>query len=340
MECYTKKTIQSYIEATLLLEAVGTRNFQEKSIAIYGRPGNLIPGTQTTNIAAAQKLLEIAEGFDHPFIKEPEVCYTAEAIAEEIAKGATNLKKDMPQIRFVDNFAAKAAASLSTIKLRKGTCYTKYDGLQLLVHEVLTHSLTAINGSKQSCLLVMSRGAPRTTATQEGLATFSEVVTGAIDLKRLIRLALRIIAIENALNGANFLEVFEFFLGNGQSEKESFWATARIFRGGKPEGGIIFTKDNVYLDGLLKINSLFQWALHTNRPITTHLLFCGRIAIEDIFLLEKSLEQGLIEQPFYLPPWYENIESLAGTIAFSILNTLIDLKSLSTYFNQLEHKST
>ena len=35
-------------------------------------------------------------------------------------------------------------------------------------------------------------GAPRTTRTQEGLATFAEIITGAIDISRLRRIALRV----------------------------------------------------------------------------------------------------------------------------------------------------
>src|SRR5690606_5694975 len=128
---------------------------------------------------------------------------------------------------------------------------------------------------------------------QEGLATFAEVITGAIDLSRLKRLALRIIAIDRALSGANFVETFEYFLNNGQSEKESYWSAARIFRGGQPDGNIRFTKDGVYLDGLIKVHSLFQWAIMHDRMGLLHLLFCGRVSIEDLFLLEGALTDGL-----------------------------------------------
>jgi uncharacterized protein (TIGR02421 family) len=335
LESFTKSTINSYIDATLMVEAVGKPEFQELSIKTYGKPGNTIPGSTRSNIAAAKKLLKISHGFEHPFIKEPEICVSAEIIADDIRNGIGLLGNDAPEIRIIPDYPAKATAGISTVKLRAGTCFSKYDAQQLLVHEVMTHTLTAINGSKQPILSVMGRGAPRTTSTQEGLATFSEVISGAIDLKRLIRIALRIVAIDRALAGADFIDTFKFFLKNGQSTKESFWSSARVFRGGDPKGGIIFTKDSVYLDGLLNVFALFQWALHENRPSVIHLLFCGRVTIEDTFRLEHSLDIGDIAIPTYIPQWYQNIESLAGNLAFSVLNTMVDLKSLKAHFNQI-----
>ena len=46
----------------------------------------------------------------------------------------------------------------------------------------------------------------------ELLTILHEVVSGKIDLSRMERMATRILAIENALNGANFVEIFKFFL--------------------------------------------------------------------------------------------------------------------------------
>ena len=45
----------------------------------------------------------------------------------------------------------------------------------------------------------MSLGSPRTTKTQEGLATFAELITSSIDLARLRRIALRIPAVHMGL---------------------------------------------------------------------------------------------------------------------------------------------
>lgn len=132
----------------------------------------------------------------------------------------------------------------------------------------------------QPYLTLLSCGAARTIATQEGLATFSEVITGVIDLKRITRVALRILAIDMALQGANFVDIFTLLLESGQSPKESYWSSARIFRGGFPDSNIVFTKDAVYLNGLFKKPSFFRWALLYEKLNLIHLLFCGKLTIE------------------------------------------------------------
>ncbi|MCB0406038.1 MAG: DUF1704 domain-containing protein, partial [Bdellovibrionales bacterium] len=263
-------------------------------------------------------------------------CISAEQI-KTFLDGHTvpRMGQHAPEVQIVADLAAKATAGGRLIKLRSGTSFTRYDFDQLYVHEVMTHALTGLNGSFQPILKTMGRGAPRTTLTQEGLATFAEVITGAIDLGRLKRLALRIIAIDRALAGANFVETFEYFLSNGQSEKESFWSAARIFRGGQPDGKTIFTKDGVYLDGLIKVHSLFQWAMMHDRMGVLHLLFCGRVTIDDLFLLEGSLTDGLVAEPHFYPEWYEKIEGLAGSLTFSLLTNVINADELDSYFSAL-----
>ena len=79
-----------------------------------------------------------------------------------------------------------------------------------------------------------------------------------MDLSRLRRLALRIIAVKHVIEGADFVEVFRFFLRAGQSEDESARSAARVFRGGDPHGGIAFTKDVVYLHGLIGVHRIVE----------------------------------------------------------------------------------
>ncbi|SMF82248.1 tyrosine/phenylalanine carboxypeptidase domain-containing protein [Pseudobacteriovorax antillogorgiicola] len=331
----TEETIGSYIDAISLIEQRGTARFGDLSIEVYGRPGDKIPGTQVTNLDAAERFRRVADSFKHPFVEEPEECLPARVVAEELERGVASMGNLAPKILVVPDLVAKAAASPSQVKLRDQTCFNRYDGPQLLVHEVMTHSLTAINGQHQSVLKVLGRGSPRTTKTQEGLATFSEVITGAIDIQRLDRLALRVLATELALDGADFIDVFEFYLENGQTPQESYRSTVRLFRGGIPEGGSVFTKDSVYLDGLFKVFALFLWAFHKNRQSIIHTLFCGRVTIEDCFTLEEALLDGRLDQPKLLPEWYQSIESLAGKLAFSVLNTAINTDELETYFDSI-----
>jgi hypothetical protein len=143
-------------------------------------------------------------------------------------------------------------------------------------------------------------------------------MTGAIDLPRLKRLSLRILAIDMALNGADFIQVFRFFLDSGQSETESFASAQRVFRGCPTSGGAAFTKDAVYLHGMLSVHTFFRWTIRHRRPRLAHLLFAGKMALHDVFTLEPLFEQGVIAEPLYLPPWAQRANGLAGVLAFSL----------------------
>ena len=212
--------------------------------------------------------------------------------------------------------AEKAAAGAERVRLRAATCFSENDVDQLIHHEGFVHAATLLNGRVQPNLRALSLGAPRTTATQEGLATFSELVTTSIDLNRLRRLALRIVAVDMALSGADFLQVFEFFLQAGQTEDESFNSTMRVFRGGDPRGGAVFTKDTVYLRGLLKTHTWLQTALTARKVRFPHYLFSGRLTWGDVEELEPWFESGWIAPPRYSPRWVARQHNLAAYLAF------------------------
>lgn len=335
LEIFTQKTLESYILAAEMVDAAGTPLCQQRSIELYGKPGDTMPGSNKTLVDVAKDFLDNLHQLEYPFMREPESCVSAQMLkAELLGYLGQRLGRDTPEIQISPDLAAKATAGATRVRLRDETCFNIYDGKQLFVHEIMTHALTAINGKKQPILSLMGLSAPRTTRTQEGLAAFSEVITGAIDIKRLSRLALRIVAIDRALSGADFVETFRFFLDHGQSDKESFWSAARIFRGGYPDKNIVFTKDSVYLEGLIEIYTLFLWAIKHQRLDLTHLLFAGRLTIDDLFLLEPAFENGAIETPAYLPEWYAKIEGLAGMLSFTSMLQHVDIDRLEAdYFS-------
>jgi uncharacterized protein (TIGR02421 family) len=353
LEMVTRANIASYMDGAHLVQAMGTPRFTELSCDVFGRPTDPLPGTSMTNLMASERLLALGKDFEHPYVESLPVDVDATTIAQELqalldqhatrrptqAHRATQNGNGGPgtplpiKILVVDGLAAKATATSETIRLRSGRWFHRYDARQLFAHEIMTHALTARSGLNQPILKTMGRGAPRTTATQEGLATFSEWVSGALDLKRLMRLALRTLAIERALNGADFRETFRFFLDHGQGSHESLYSTLRIFRGTQPQAPqSVFTKDVVYLAGLLRLHALFRWALAHRRIGLVHLLFCGRLAIEDCFVLEGALDEGSIAPPVDLPEWYENIEGLAGQLTFSMISGALgsDASTLSS----------
>jgi uncharacterized protein (TIGR02421 family) len=228
------------------------------------------------------------------------------------------------------HLASKAAAGATRIRLRDATCFSEYDAQQLLQHEAFVHSLTALNGRRQPIISAMSLGAPRTTATQEGLATFAELITGAIDIARLERIAMRIVATDMALGGADFIDVFRYFVEAGQPLNESYNSTMRIFRGAPLTGGHAFTKDAVYLRGMLEVHTFFRWAFKEQKLQLCEHFFAGRMTLNDVVRYEEFFLDGTLRTPNYLPPWMTRSTGLAGYLAFSVFANVIDLVGLQT----------
>jgi uncharacterized protein (TIGR02421 family) len=324
---YLRRTATSYQVACDLLQSLGESEVSLHSERLFGRPGDLLPGSELTNLDAAQHFIGLAEDVDSGVPNlDADYVLSAEIMQRELQESLDAFFiHHTIRVEIDPDLTAKAAAGATRVRLRSSTGFTEYDRAQLLEHEAYVHSLTALNGREQPYLKSLGISAPRVTATQEGLATFAELITGAIDLPRLKRISLRIIAIERALAGADFIEVFKFFLEAGQNEVESFTSSMRVFRGCPLKGGTAFTKDAVYLHGLLSVHTFFRWAFKHRRLNLTHLLFAGKMALHDVFTLEPLFESGVIAEPMYLPPWLKRTNGLAGTLAFSLFANKIRL---------------
>jgi uncharacterized protein (TIGR02421 family) len=327
---YIARTCESWHVATLLLESLGTPEITEHSIRLFGKPGDHLPGDGPSNIEAAQHFIAISDELD----RELATTSLPDDISAETLQADLQAKLDAffvhHKITVVLDpcLIAKAAAGPTRIRLRTAAAFSEYDRQQLLEHEAFVHSLTALNGREQPYLKSLARSSPRVTATQEGLATFAEQITGAIDIDRMKRISLRIIAIDMALSGASFLDVFDFFESAGQSPTDSFTSAQRVFRGAPLAGGSAFTKDTVYLHGLLSVHTFFRWALRNRRLRLCRLLFAGKMALQDVLRFEPLYDEGFLAPPLYIPPWVQRANGLAGMLAFSLFANKIRLDNV------------
>ena len=196
------------------------------------------------------------------------------------------------QVQLDPELVSKAAAGPTRIRLRTSARFSAYDRAQLFHHEALVHSLTALNGREQPVLPSLALSSPRVTATQEGLATFAEQITGSIDIERLKRISLRTEAIAMAREGADFIEVFRYFCDAGQNAEESFASAQRVFRGVPPSGGLAFTKDTVYLRGLVSVHTFFRHMLAEDRLQVCRWLFAGKMSLTDAIAFAPLFEAG------------------------------------------------
>jgi uncharacterized protein (TIGR02421 family) len=327
---FLRETAASYSTACRMVSEVGTATAFEASCELYETPSVCLPGSKQTYREAASRILDITAPLQAATAtKDGDYCIPAEAVAREMK---TRFEKFFgsaaPKIVVDPTLSSKAAASALRIRLRGGACFSFEDIEQLIEHEGFIHSATSLNGRQQPYLTSLSLSAPRTTAAQEGLATVAELITGAMDLTRLRRLALRVVAIDEAIAGANFIEVFRFFFEQGQTEIESAYSAARIFRGGDVRGRYVFTKDVVYLRGLFSVHTFLRRAMIDVRPELVSRLFVGRLTLADILRLEPLFEDGTIAPPHFVPVWATKLRSLAATMSFSALLNQIDLNSV------------
>jgi uncharacterized protein (TIGR02421 family) len=324
------RTAESYVIAADMIQSMGTPAFTELSRALYGAPTDPIGPTGVTNLDACRHFVGMSDDFIQScYLPDADYCLSAQHVAEELRKRLAPVFVRHPIKVVIDpGMSSKAAAGARRVRLREATCFSDYDVQQLVEHEVFIHSLTAINGREQPYLKSMGLGAPRTTCTQEGLATFAELITDAIDINRLRRIALRVQAIQIALEGADFIEVCRFFLDAGQNHQESFYSAMRVFRGGDVNGRIAFTKDAVYLQGLIYVHTFMLKAIQSGKPEYVHYLFSGRMALGDVIELDPWFRDGTVAPPLYEPRWALNRPALVAFLIYSVFNTRLELGAI------------
>lgn len=335
------KTAWSYLVAARMLAHVGDPEFTACSTLLYGRPDHRYRTQVMTNLDSASEMLSITDHLIDPRRLAP-VPYDipADVFAGRLRERIADVFPGAGVEVVLDPaLSSKAAAASKRIVLRSTAMFSERDLQQLAEHEAFIHTLTALNGRNQPYFPSLGLGSPRTTRTQEGLATFSEIITGAIDIARLRRLALRVVMLKQALDGADFIEIFKGFLDGGQSEVESFRSAARIFRGGDVRGRICFTKDACYLEGLMLVHVFVRKVLQEGRDDLFPLLFAGRVTTGDVLTLAPYLHNGLIAGPKYVPPWTRDPHKILAIMAFSAatqrLRLDFDLERFAEYEDEV-----
>lgn len=313
------KTAWSYAVAARMLGAIGTPEFTRCSALLYGRPDYRYRSQDITNVDGAREVLTITdELIDSRLLPDVPADIPAEDFAQRLrARIDPFFNRDEVKVVLDPELPSKATAGSRRITLRSTAMFSERDLNQLVEHEAFIHTATLLNGIHQPHLHALGIGAPRTTRVQEGLATFSEIVTGALDIARLRRIALRVVMVKQALDGADFIEVFKGFLEAGQTERESYCSAQRVFRGGDVRGGVCFTKDGAYLEGVMLIHVFVRKALQEGRADLLPMLFAGRLTTADVIELAPYRDNGLIAPPLYVPPWARDPQRVLATMAFS-----------------------
>jgi uncharacterized protein (TIGR02421 family) len=183
--------------------------------------------------------------------------------------------------------------SKKTILIRPDAQFTKKEADALIDHEIGVHMVTTQNSSNEK-LKIFNIGLPVNTMTQEGLAILSEYLSGNITLKRLKKIALRVVITDMMCNGADFIECFKYLVNQQQvSINDAYTIVTRIFRGGG------FTKDYLYLVGFEKILKLWK------SDVSLSPLLVGKTSLDFYNTIDEMIEREMIAKPKHITKSFE-----------------------------------
>ncbi|HQQ57907.1 MAG TPA: DUF1704 domain-containing protein, partial [Thermomonas sp.] len=96
-------------------------------------------------------------------------------------------------------------------------------------------------------------------------------------------------------------------------------------RGVPTSGGMAFTKDTVYLRGLIGVHTFFRWSLKHGNLRQCRRLFAGKMTLADVQRFQPLFDDGSLQEPRWLPAWAARANGLAGMLAFSLFANKIRL---------------
>lgn len=305
-----------------LLAARGTPEFTRISTELYGGAGDALHPGGPTLAELGQGLEQALTNIDEGLWEPPEDRHydAPEAVAVLQGKLAPLFGSGDDAVRVIldDGIVADAAAGSDYIKLRQDARFSQRDLRVLEVHEGWVHVATSLNGRQQPWCTFLGKGTPSTTATQEGLAVFTELTTLSSTPDRLSKITRRMTAIAMATDGASFVDVYRWFGAQGLDHDGAWTSTVRVFRGSAPTAGP-FTKDLVYSRGFIEVYNVIRLAVRRGLLDRLPLLFVGKLAIKDLAVLTELHEDGLVSAPSYLPPQVADLRALAAWMAYSHL---------------------
>lgn len=313
-----RRMCKEYRMVIRMLEARGTADFGLISQELYGAASDAFhagdPTLADLGLMLSDYLNNIAARGD--LHDEPKSLTAKDAVAILQERLAKVFGDDTIRVLESDGIVADAAAGADYIKIRSDALFNERDVRALEVHEGMVHVGTTLNGLNQPVCTFLAKGPPSSTVTQEGLAILMEVIAFASYPYRLRKLTNRTRAIHMAEEGADFLQVFEFYQEQGYGLEESYGNASRVFRGSTPDG-LPFTKDLSYLKGFILIYNYIQLAVRKGKLEQIPLLFCGKTTLEDMRTLRQLVDEGLVAPPKYLPPQFRDLNALAAWMCFS-----------------------
>lgn len=331
-----QRMCREYCRVVEMLIARGTPQFTEISQELYGSSEDAFHiGAPTLRDLATLVTDTLANIKNQVLSEDDKKIFTSQEAVKILGERLAGYFFDNNiRVELSDGIIADASAGAERIKIHAGLKFSDREIRSFEVHEGWVHLGTTLNGLAQPICTFLSKGPPSSTITQEGLAIITEVFTFTSYPGRLKRLTNRIITVNMAEEGANFLDVFNFYREQGLDQDESYHATTRVFRGSTPDGGP-FTKDLSYSKGFILIYNYIRLAVQKGLVNNIPLLFMGKTTLEEIHILRDLVEEGIATPPKYMPPQFRDLAALSAWMCYSLFLNKLDLKQLATDFKAI-----
>lgn len=332
-----QRMCREYRELVRMIEARGTAEFSKISQELYGSADDAFYAGAPRLKDLAALISDILSHTKNQETEADEKRYTGEEAVTILSERLSHYfggSKQQVRVKISDGIIADAAAGAEWIKIRKDARFSERDLRVIEVHEGWVHMGTTLNGLNQPICTFLSKGPPSSTMTQEGLAIIMEIFTFTSFPGRVRRLTDRINAIYMAEQGANFIDIFNFYRDCNLNDDDSYSVASRVFRGSTPDGGP-FTKDLVYSKGFVLIYNYIRLAIQRGLGSRIPLLFSGKTTLEDQRILSDLVEEGLVLPPKYVPPQFADLAALSAWMSYSLFLNKLSLDRIATDYKNI-----
>ncbi|MFV0248805.1 MAG: flavohemoglobin expression-modulating QEGLA motif protein [Tenacibaculum sp.] len=296
-----EQTIYYYSGLVRCIETIGEdKKFYYNSLQLFGTPTE-------QDVENAKFILHFEEESSSNSVFKPQ--YTPKQ-AEKFFKNYAN-RYDF-KFNITQSSAISAIAMVvnytQTLVLNSKHRFTENEIAILTHHEIGVHMLTTFNGLQHN-LKIFSHGLPDNVETQEGLAVFSEYMSGNLTIRRLKELAYRVIAVDSLAKGYSFSRTFRLLHNTYDLDKaQAFYITTRVHRAGG------FTKDYLYLTGLKKVYNFYK--LNKNLEI----LLTGKVSLKYVNYIQHLIDKGLAVNSRFRTDIYAKNKNTNKTVNFILDN--------------------
>ncbi|USQ15124.1 flavohemoglobin expression-modulating QEGLA motif protein [Legionella lytica] len=333
-----RRQCDEYSRASQMLAARGTPAFSELAMELYGSPNDVFYAGGPRMSQMGTLLFDVLSDLSVQLQSDADVKHYTPQQAQEILQARLGAFFDKHPGRVTvmvsDDMVADASAGADSIKLSQQAMFSERDLRYLEVHEGWVHVGTTLNGSMQPNCFFLSKGSPSSSVIQEGLAVITEIVTFSSYPGRMLKITNRVIALDKVTQGANFVDIYRYFIECGLTPEDSYNQTVRIFRGSTPTGGP-FTKDLSYAKGFILIYNYIRFAISQKHVDSIPLLFTGKLVLDDLPLLRELKERDILTSPVYLPSPFRDLAALSAWMSFSLYLNQFDLNEIQRNFRFL-----